>query len=117
MHFTDQRKVMHINYFGAQVDQVYFPHLEVVGDIGNTIWRLLEGLKAAASPKWDLRYFRYVKENFEEHLKVGIDTAVCPLTPPYLLAELRRAVPDDGFVCLDNGLYKVIHLVPTSVFV
>ena len=107
MNFSDKRKVIHINYFGAQVDQVYFPHLEVVGDIGNTIWRLKEGLKGVTTLKWDLRYFKYVRDNFEEHLKVGVNLGTCPLGPPFLLGTLRRAVPDDGIVCLDNGLYKV----------
>jgi len=110
MHFADKRKVMHINYFGAQVDQVYFPHLEVVGDIGNTIWRLKEGLRSMPYVNWDLRYFEYVKEKFEEHLKVGTDKGTCPLEPPFFLNEIRRAVPETGAVCLDNGLYKVSSL-------
>ena len=40
---------------GAQVDSVYFPQHEVVGDIGNGIWQLKERLKEHPLPKWDLR--------------------------------------------------------------
>lgn len=107
MHFSDQRRVIHINYFGAQVDEVYFPEFEIVGDIGNTIWRLKEGLKVGTPLKRDLRYFEYVKQHFEKHMSFGVEEATCPVTPPYLLTILRQAVPDDGIVCLDNGLYKV----------
>ncbi len=31
------------------------------------------------------------------------------MTPPRLVALIRHAMPEDGVVCLDNGLYKVGH--------
>ena len=31
-----------------------------------------------------------------------------PVTPPRFVALIREAVPEDGIVCLDNGLYKVL---------
>jgi len=37
-----------------QVDQVYFPQLEVVGDVGNAIWRISEAIKSKPA-SWDLR--------------------------------------------------------------
>ena len=43
---------------GVQVDSVYFPQHEVVGDIGNGIWQLKERLKENPLPEWDLRYAR-----------------------------------------------------------
>ena len=39
----------------AQVDPVYFPQMEVVGDIGNGIWQIMERLKDW-TPTWDLRH-------------------------------------------------------------
>ena len=39
----------------VQVDSVYFPQHEVVGDIGNGIWQLKERLKDNPLPDWDLR--------------------------------------------------------------
>lgn len=38
----------------VKVDPVYFPHLEVVGDIGNAVWQIKECLKDW-TPTWDLR--------------------------------------------------------------
>ena len=38
-----------------QVDSVYFPQHEVVGDIGNGVWQLKERLKESPLPEWDLR--------------------------------------------------------------
>ncbi len=39
----------------AQVDSVYFPQHEVVGDIGNGIWQIKEALLESPLPTWDLR--------------------------------------------------------------
>ena len=35
------RTVIHVNYFGAEVDTVYFPQVEVIGDIANSVWRMV----------------------------------------------------------------------------
>ena len=37
--------VIHINHFSANVDEVYFPQLEIVGDIATTVERLTGRLK------------------------------------------------------------------------
>ena len=38
-------EVIHISFNTAEVDPVYFPQIEVIGDIGNAIWQLNETLK------------------------------------------------------------------------
>ncbi len=48
-------QVIHVNYFSAVIDPVYFPHLEVIGDIGNAIWQLCERIKGSPPP-WDTRW-------------------------------------------------------------
>jgi len=35
-------KVIHINFSSANVDELYFPQLEVIGDIANSIWQIKE---------------------------------------------------------------------------
>ena len=42
-------EVIHISFRSAEVDPVYFPQVEVVGDIGNAIWRIKEGLSSDLS--------------------------------------------------------------------
>jgi len=39
------QKVIHVNFYAAEVDEVYFPDHEVVGDIANAIWRFKEALQ------------------------------------------------------------------------
>lgn len=42
-----------------------------------------------------------------DHLCWGVSCDDFPIAPPRLVADLRRAIPEDGILCLDNGLYKV----------
>lgn len=98
-------KVLHINYFSAKVDDVYFPQHEVVGDIANTVYELSK--RVTAHPEWDFSHFMAVK-SYGDELIAGQETAgQFPVVPQRLVSDLRAAMPDDGIVTLDNGLYKL----------
>ena len=98
-------KVVHINFSSAEVDPVYFPQLEVIGDIGNSIWQIMQKIERQDS--WDFAYFIRVKEWTDEQLRVGEDEDSFPVIPQRLVADVRRSVPDDGIIALDNGVYKI----------
>jgi len=99
------KEVIHLNFFGAQVDDVYFPQLEVVGDIANSIIKITERIKNQSS--WDFSYFLRVKQEVDTHVSELSECAKFPITPQRLVADVRKALPDDGIVALDNGIYKV----------
>ncbi len=48
-----------------------------------------------------------VKQWIDATRDEGIDDASFPVTPPRLVADVRCAMPDDGMICLDNGVYKL----------
>jgi acetolactate synthase-1/2/3 large subunit len=100
-----QRTVIHLDFSPAEVDPVYYPQIEVVGDIANAVWRLSEAITPQAH--WDFALFDRVRAALGEHLGRGTDDDRFPIHPPRLVAETRRAMPDDGIVCLDNGMYKL----------
>ncbi|MCH9692539.1 MAG: acetolactate synthase large subunit [Gammaproteobacteria bacterium] len=102
---TNDKKVIHINYNAAEVDQVYFPQVEVVGDIANGIWSILE--KIQNQNHWNFSYFDKVKAAEEKELPHGCDDDRFPIYPQRLVADVRRAMPDDGIIALDNGVYKI----------
>ncbi|RLD80913.1 MAG: acetolactate synthase large subunit [Bacteroidetes bacterium] len=104
MH-NDEKKVIHINFSAAQIDEVYFPQLDVVGDIAGTIEQLTESVKN--SPDWDFDYYRRLKVEIDKHLKEGSEDAKVPILPQYLVATVRKTMPADGIVTLDNGVYKI----------
>lgn len=100
-----RRTVIHVNYFSAEVDTVYFPQIEVTGDVANAIWRLHESV--AAQSHWDFSYFDRVRSHLLEHLSRNADDDRFPIHPVRLVAVMRDIMDRDGIVCLDNGMYKL----------
>ena len=98
-------QVIHVNFFSAKVDPVYFPQVEVVGDIANSIWRINEAV--TPQEKWDFSFFTKVKQHVDSHVKQDTESTDFPILPQRLVADVRAAMPSDGIVSLDNGVYKI----------
>ncbi len=98
-------KVIHINNFTSNVDEVYFPQLDVVGDIASTV----EGLTGLLerNPHWDFSYYDRVKIEVETHVQDKSGDEGFPVIPQHLVATVREAMPSDGIIALDNGVYKI----------
>ena len=110
-HGENVATVIHINFYSAQVDNVYFPQLEVVGDIANTLWQLKE--KITRQQHWDFSYFMRVKQKLEEHIAEKASASDFPLIPQRIVADVQNAMRGNGgesrenIVTLDNGMYKL----------
>jgi len=95
-------QVIHIGYQSANVEQVYFPQSEVIGDLGMSLRLLadrLEGKSTCAQALLPLRESilgSIAARNQEERF-----------TPQRLVHDIREVMPADGIVALDNGMYKI----------
>ena len=106
MDVSDQRKVIHINFFAAEINEVYFPKLNVIGDIATSVNKLTEELKPNAK-KWNIDFFLGVKENVTSHLSKYEKDNRFPILPQRLVKITRELLSDDDIVTLDNGIYKI----------
>jgi len=98
-------KVIHVNFFPANVDSVYFPQLNVIGDIATSVEHLVSSVKNKSN--WDLSYFEKIKKEVESHLSKYSEDNRFPILPQRLVHIVREELPDDGIVTLDNGIYKI----------
>jgi acetolactate synthase-1/2/3 large subunit len=99
------QQVIHINFETAAVDPVYFPQLEVVGDIANSIWQMKEAINP--SSKWQLDFYSDVHKAYIEHRDESEKDDRFPMLPERMVKDVRSAMPKDGIVTLDNGVYKI----------
>jgi len=99
------RTVIHINFTSAEVDPVYFPQVEVVGDIANSIWQIKE--KLVDDNAWDFSFFDRVRAALQKHMQEGCDDDRFPVYPQRLVADVREVMQDRGIIALDNGIYKI----------
>jgi len=105
MKYEDERRVLHLNFSAAIVDEIYFPHHEVVGDIANAIWQITEEL--SAQPHWDFTPFTKARIQTKEHSEVNHDSNNFPLFPQRIVHDVRKALGERDIIALDNGMYKL----------
>ncbi|MDH4559058.1 acetolactate synthase large subunit [Pseudomonas sp. BN417] len=98
-------EVIHVNFRSAEVDPVYFPQVEVIGDIANAVWQIGEALTDTSH--WDFTRLLAIREANEAQVAEGADDDRFPIYPQRLVADVRRALPSEGIVALDNGIYKI----------
>jgi acetolactate synthase-1/2/3 large subunit len=96
--------VLHVGYLPASVEEVYFPYSELIGDIGPSLKLLadrIEGKLPRAGALLPLR------QQILARIAKRAEESRYPLTPQRIVHDVRRIMPEDGIVCLDNGMYKI----------
>jgi acetolactate synthase-1/2/3 large subunit len=98
------RKLVHVGYLPASVDQVFYPDAELVGDIGASVAALAARLEGRIRPR---RALGALREKILSRVNERADDGRFPIAPQRLVRDVRSVVPEDGIVCLDNGMYKI----------
>jgi acetolactate synthase-1/2/3 large subunit len=99
------KEVIHVNFSPAKVDPVYFPQLNVIGDITSSVEKLTEQVSKAQN--WDFSYYKKVKEEVAGHLSEYFQDERFPMLPQRLVNLLRKNLGDQDVITLDNGIYKL----------
>src|SRR5580704_16383106 len=96
--------VLHVGYLPATVEEVYFPHAELIGDVGPSLKLLADRIEGKLPNAGALLPLR---AGILAHLAERAEEQHFPLTPQQIVHEVRQVVSEDGIVCLDNGMYKI----------
>ena len=97
-------KVIHVSYTPANVDQVYFPHAEVVGDVGPSLELLADRVEGKLHHAGALLALR---DGILARITDRAEEDRWPPTPQRIVHDVRQVIPADGIVALDNGMYKI----------
>jgi len=98
-------KVIHVDFGSAEVDPVYFPQVEVVGDIAHSFDVLMERLEP--QDRWDFSHIPVIREAAAAHFQERASSAHFPMKPERLVSDVRRVLPPRSILTLDNGMYKI----------
>ncbi len=104
MH-TGKTEVIHVNFYPADIDDVYFPQHELIGDISHSLLALQESLQDMGCR--DYEYFKKIYNEISAHVfqEQGHDSF--PNTPQHIVSDIRKTVDENSIVSLDNGMYKI----------
>lgn len=98
------KEVIHINFEPANVDEVYFPQLNVVGDISASITGITKGLGKLDQ---DFSFFERVRDEVDAHITKYFNDTRFPVLPQALVSVMREQLDAEDIVTLDNGVYKI----------
>jgi acetolactate synthase I/II/III large subunit len=97
------KTIVCIDSVPAEIDKHYVPAVELVGDITDSLTRLVEEAPRFDHPTPPSRLRDLVRPLFERG-REGPDT---PLRPPRVLAEIRAALGREDILVSDVGLHKL----------
>lgn len=98
------QKFIHINYSAAEIDSVYMPDIEVVGDISYSLWACTERINVK---KWNFSEFFVVKKKLDDYIRTNASSEAFPIKPQRFVKSLREIIPRNSILSLDNGMYKL----------
>jgi acetolactate synthase-1/2/3 large subunit len=99
------KEVIHVNFFAAHIDDVYFPQLNVVGDISSSVRNIMEAINDYEAK--DYSYFKRVQDEINNRLTKYFEDDRFPMLPQHLVNILRGQLGAEDIVTLDNGVYKI----------
>lgn len=128
--FMNQRdvQVIHISHSPADVEEVYFPQHEVIGDIGHSLALLAKLIPAeqgrqqalcASDPPQDLllradtaatpryEYFKRIHQEIKTNVYCADGHDRFPDTPQRIVRDIHNTVAANSIISLDNGMYKI----------
>jgi acetolactate synthase-1/2/3 large subunit len=98
------KRIIHVGFVSSRAEPVYSPEIELLGDISQTLALLAEGLAGKLAIPDGLLNLRNGIVDFR-HPRTVEDCF--PLLPERIVSDVRRVMPSDGIVALDNGQYKI----------
>ena len=97
-------KVAYVGYVSATVEEVFHPDAELIGDIGTSVTALADALHQRVKPDPE---FLKLRDEIHAHINERASDDRFPVIPQRLVHDVRSVIPEDGIVCLDNGMYKI----------
>ena len=101
----DDQTIIHVNFYPADFDDVYMPQLQVIGDISNALWEMSERLQK--QDHWDFSGLLNLRQRLLTDIAEKTEDSSFPIKPQRFVHDLRKVMPKDGILSLDNGMYKL----------
>lgn len=115
---SKNKKIIHLDFTSAEVDNNYNPDLEICGDIEFTIRALIASIKEQKKKvqnngtrddktKKSDKVFRKIKEEVDWRIERYKDDNSYPIKPEKLIYDVRRALTDADILISDVGAHKL----------
>ncbi|MBW3543689.1 MAG: acetolactate synthase large subunit [Planctomycetes bacterium] len=104
------KRIVHMDFIPAEIDENYRLEVEVVGDLAHTLWMLNERVDAYGADKLDYNHSHTrraregMQKDFEEHSR---DDAKGKIKPQKALWDCRQVMGPNDILLSDVGAHKM----------
>ena len=116
------KKIIHIDFEPAEVDNFYRCEVEIVSDLAAALWELNEQL--GDSVRFEVPRFVHLRDHvvcelgfselaaavhddIDQEAMAAVDTDRFPMTPQRIIRDLRSVLGDDDILISDVGAHKM----------
>lgn len=106
----DAKKIIHIDFWPAEVDRDYPPTVEIVGDLADALWQLNEAVNqrfAGNLPVFDINMRKDLRETMRTDFAAEKDDAGFPVKPQRILWDVREFMGPGDILLSDVGAHKM----------
>ena len=106
----ETKKIIHIDFWEAEVDKDYQPDVEVVGDLADALWQLNEALNQKFEgklPLFEVKKRSELREKLTQDFAAEKDDTSIPVKPQKILWDVRQVLGDEDILLSDVGAHKM----------
>ena len=106
----ENKKIIHIDFWPAEVDRDYPADVEVVGDLADALWQLNEAVNKRFEgklPLFDIGMRKELRETMWNDFQAEKDDTGVPVKPQKILHDVRQFMGDDDILLSDVGAHKM----------
>jgi len=101
-----EKRILHIDFLPAEVDEKYRVDVEIDADIANALWQINERL-GDGSPPFDIGAHARVREALLEDFGQYAGDTGTPIKPQKVLWDVREFLASEDIVLSDVGAHKM----------
>jgi acetolactate synthase-1/2/3 large subunit len=104
------KKIVHIDFSPAEVDEHYPVTVDVVGDIADALWQINEAINAKRGnklPVFDIAKRSKLRQAMLDEFSSEEDDKSFPMKPQRILSDVRKAMGASDILLSDVGAHKM----------
>lgn len=104
------KKIIHVDYDPAEIDEAYPVSVDIVADVADAIWQINEGLNTRFEgklPIFDIGRWGNLRQTIHDDLMAQEDDNSYPMKPQRMIADIRKALAPGDILLSDVGAHKM----------
>jgi len=106
---TKGKKIVHIDFWPAEVDTDYDATVDVQGDIADALWQVNKELddRGVSKPPFDIAKVQPLRQRILDDFAMEKDSDAFPMKPQKVLWDVREVMGEEDILLSDVGAHKM----------